>query len=150
MNIVAVILARATSPSAPDSLLPRRPLAEIKGRPVLVWIARRLQAASLLTKTVVAVGDRKQDADIVELAEKLGLQVHAGHPESVLDRLHLAAEAEQADHVVRVNGNFPLVDPEALDNLVRGHLENNADFSLNSHYHGLIYGLGVEVISRFV
>ena len=64
-----------------------------------------------------------------------------------MSRLRMAARGEGADHVVRVNGNFPLVDVSSLDEVIDGHLENRADFSLNSHYHGLIYGLGAEVFS---
>ncbi|MFH1140017.1 MAG: radical SAM protein [Pseudomonadota bacterium] len=148
MNFVAVILARSQSPTAPNRLLSRRPLAPIKGRPVLAWIKDRLAASRVLTEIVAAVGDRKQDRDIVRTAEGLGLRVLAGHPDRILHRLRQAAEASGADHIVRVNGNFPLVDPAALDVLAAAHLEKGADFSLNSHYHGLVYGLGVEIFSR--
>lgn len=148
--IVAAILARATSPLVPDQLLPRRSLVEIRGQPVLAWIVRRLQASKCLATIVTAVGDSEQDAHIIGLAQDLGLKVYSGFPESILERLHLVAEREQADHIVRINGNFPLVDPLALDRLLEAHLDNQADFSLNSHYHGLIYGLGVEIFSHAV
>ena len=148
MRFVAVILARSKSPEAPGRLLSSRSLALIKGRPVLAWIKDRLSASAMLTDIVAAVGDEEQDGEIVRTAGELGLKVIAGYPERILHRLHQAAEIADADHIVRVNGNFPLVDPAALDALARAHLTNKADFSLNSHYHGLVYGLGVEIFSR--
>ena len=147
MKIVAVILARSASPPPPDNLLPKRPLAFIQGKRVLEWIARRLGASKRLHRVVVAVGDREQDSEIITQADSLGLEVYAGYPGCIMSRLRMAARGEGADHVVRVNGNFPLVDVSSLDEVIDGHLENRADFSLNSHYHGLIYGLGAEVFS---
>ena len=147
VTIAAVILARSESPDTPGRLLPERSLAEIHGRPVLAWTASRLRQAATLDRIMVAVGDRDQDRAIIELAERLGLDWVAGHPDNILARLLLAAGQAGADHAVRVNGNFPLVDPTALDRLTQAHLEQEADFSLNSHYHGLVYGLGVEVFS---
>lgn len=147
MKIVAVIPARTVSPPPPDNLLDKRPLVYIQGKRVLEWIVQRLESSSRLDRVVVAVGDREQDSEIIDLARTLGLEVYAGHPGCIMSRFHMAARAENADHLVRVNGNFPLVDVSSLDELVKGHLERGADFSLNSHYHGLIYGLGVEVFS---
>ena len=82
------------------------------------------------------------------MAADLELPVTAGHPDDVLSRLLMVAEREAADHVVRVNGNFPLVDPAALDALIDDHIARGADVSVNSHYHGIVYGLGAEIYSR--
>ena len=147
MKIAAAILARAKSPETPRDILPQRPLAMINGRPVLELVVERLQQAATVDRVVVAVGRPDQDADIIAHAERLGVRVYSGHPDDILDRLDMVAREEQADHLVRVNGNFPLLDPGSLDDLVARHLEIAADFSLNSHYHGIVYGLGVEVVS---
>jgi radical SAM protein with 4Fe4S-binding SPASM domain len=141
-------LARAQSPSAPSNLLPERPLAPINGRPVLEWIIDRLKDSGRLDNIVLAVGDREQDREIVRLAERMGLTVYAGHPDGVMARLLMTLKEEKADHVVRVNGNFPLVDVDSMDRLIEDHTARGADFSLNSHYHGIIYGLGVEIFSK--
>ncbi|MEW6263500.1 MAG: radical SAM protein [Thermodesulfobacteriota bacterium] len=147
---MAAILARAESPASPEGLLPQRSLAPLLGRPVLAWTLDRLKARGRIDGIFLAVGDPIEDAAIVESGERLGLKVYACFPDNILGRLKSVVEAEGADHVVRVNGNFPLVDPDALDELVTGHLDVQADYSFNSHYHGLIYGLGVEVFARKV
>jgi len=148
VKIVAAILARVESPDSPNHLLPRRALFVIHGKTVLEWIAEKLRRSSQISRVIVAVGDSVEDGEIIELARRIGLGVYAGYPDSVLDRLHLVAKEEGADHIVRVNGNFPLVDVAALDELVISHLAIGADLSLNSHYHGIVYGLGVEILRR--
>lgn len=148
MKMVAAIIARAQSPLAPANLLPQRSLAIINGRTVLEWILLRLKRCTRINNIVVAVGDREQDQRIILLAEKKGIKVYAGHPDDILYRLLMVAEQEDADHVIRINGNFPLIDPVALDSLTDCHFKEQSDFSLNSHYHGVVYGLGAEIISR--
>lgn len=150
MSVVAAILARAQSPDLPGRLLSGRAAAVVCGRPALEWIALRLGRSTLIDRVVVAVGDEVEDRPMADLARRLGLEVYAGYPDSILDRLHLVALAEGAEHVVRVNGNFPLVDVGALDQLTVAHLDSGSDFSLNSHYRGIIYGLGVEILSSQV
>ena len=150
VKIAAAILARAESPAAPHKLLWQRSLTVINGCTVLEWIAKRLAGSTRLDVTTVAVGDAQEDGRIIDAARCLGLTSYCDHPNFILARLLMVARAEQADHVVRVNGNFPLVDIAGLDRLIEGHLARDADFSLNSHYHGLVYGLGVEIFSQKV
>ncbi len=147
MITLAVIVARVDTPDPGRGALAARPLARLRGRSVLEWAVRRLQSTRRVHRVLAAVGDWDRDQAVVEEARRLGLDVLAGHPDSVLDRLDLAARKEKTDHVVRVNGNFPLVDPAAMDRLIEAHLADGADLSQNSHYHGLMYGLGVDVFS---
>lgn len=149
-HIACVIVARSSSPGSPGGLLTDRALTPIFGRPALAHIHRRLSRCELITSTVVAVGDARGDGRIIAAAEHLGLGWVAGHPHDILSRLKLAADRDGADHVVRVNGNFPLIDPWALDELIAAHLEKKADYSSNSHYQGVVYGLGAEILSRAV
>ena len=145
--ILAAILARSSSPDRPGGLLTDRALTEVQGRPVLEHIVRRLGRCRNLSETALAVGDAEADQRIVRAAGNLGLPWVAGHPHDVLRRLLLAAESRRADHVVRINGNFPLIDPWALDELIAGHLKKSADYSSNGHYQGLVYGLGAEIMA---
>ena len=148
MKVLAAIPARAVSPATPSCLLPARTLALVDGRPVLSLIKERLSQAQRIDQVIVALGDIQEDARIADLARELGFEILCGHPDDILARLHLAAETYAADHVIRINGNFPLIAPMAVDELISAHLFHKADVSLNSHYHGLVYGLGAEIFSR--
>ncbi|MDL2226299.1 radical SAM protein [Deltaproteobacteria bacterium OttesenSCG-928-M10] len=146
-KISAAIVARSPSPERPAGLLADRALVRVAGKSVLEHIVRRLALCPNLGSIVLAAGDAAEDGRIIAAAEELGLPAVAGHPLDLLRRLRLAAESQGADHIVRVNGNFPLIDPWALGELIAGHLRKGADYSSNSHYQGLVYGLGAEVIS---
>ena len=146
-RVIAAILARSSSPGYPSGLLTDRALTKVAGKLVLDHIIRRLSTCKNISSTVLAVGDLETDQNIARSGKSLGLAVVAGHPHDPLRRLALAAELHQADHIVRINGNFPLIDPWALDDLIASHLDTKADYSTNDHYQGLVYGLGAEIIT---
>ncbi len=147
-NVVAAIVARSQSPDLPRQLLPGRSLIAIQDKTVLEWIVSRLRHSKRLRNILVATTADPADREIIAEAERLGVDWCVGSEDFVLERLLATADQEGAEHVVRVNGNFPLVDVAAMDGLIGLHLANRADFSYNSHYHGLAYGMGVEVFSR--
>lgn len=147
-KISAAILARAASPQNPPELLAKRATALLKNSPVINWLNQRLKLSRRLDSVALAVGSLGDDHEIVLAAQEAGLTCYGGFPSQILRRLHMVMAAEKADHIVRLNGNFPLVDPWALDELIDCHLAANADYSSNSHYQGLIYGLGAEIISK--
>ena len=146
-GIRAVILARSSSPERPRGLLSDRALTPVAGQTVLAHIVRRLKLCRRLDGLILAVGDPEADSHILETAAALGLDRAAGHPHDLLSRLWLAGRQSGAEHVVRVNGNFPLIDPWALDELIESHLSLKADYSANNHYQGLVYGLGAEIMA---
>ena len=146
-KIAAAIVARSSSPERPAGLLTDRTLTVVAGKPVLEHITRRLSLCVKLDAIVLAAGDQTEDARIIESARNLNLPVVAAHPFDLLRRLLKAADSQGANHVVRVNGNFPLIDPWALEELIASHLDQKADYSSNAHYQGLVYGLGAEIIS---
>ena len=149
-RVAAAIVARSSSPDRPGGLLSNRTLVPVNGLSCLGHIARRLALCPLLDSVVVAVGDAEADRSIIEAAEALKLNWLVGYPHDMLRRLLSAADRLNADHIVRVNGNFPLIDPSALERLIASHLGRTADYSSNSHYQGVVYGLGAEIISRSI
>ena len=149
-QVIAAILARSSSPGYPSGLLTNRALTKVAGKWVLSHIIRRLSICQNISSVVLAVGDLKHDQTIAQAGESLGLAVVVGHPHDLLRRLALTAELHHATHIVRINGNFPLIDPWALDDLIKSHLNTKADYSTNDHYQGLVYGLGAEIITSSV
>ncbi len=147
-NVIAAVVARIQSPEVPRQLLPGRALIPVRGKTVLEWIVSRLSRSKRLRKIIVATTTDPADQAVIREAERLGVEWCVGSADFVLERLLEATDREGAAHVVRVNGNFPLIDVAAMDGLIGLHLANRADFSYNSHFHGLAYGMGVEVFSR--
>lgn len=118
MNIIGIIPARLAS-----SRLPRKPLAEILGMPMLGHVFLRSKLASILDEVYVATCDQ----EIVEYITKIGgkaIMTSDSH-ERASDRtaealLKIEKETGKlADIVVMIQGDEPMVTPEMIDAAVQ-------------------------------
>jgi 3-deoxy-manno-octulosonate cytidylyltransferase (CMP-KDO synthetase) len=110
-HIVALIPARFQS-----TRLPGKALADIAGRPMIEHVYRRAAAARSVGAVVVAT----DDARIVAAVEGFGgiaRLTRASHRTGT-DRLAEIADDLACEIVVNVQGDEPLVEPDAIDELV--------------------------------
>ena len=146
-RVVAIIQARMGS-----SRLPGKVLLDIAGRPMLMRVVERARRAVLIAEAVVATSDEASDEPIVEACRQADVLCLRGHPLDVLDRVHAASEATQADVIVRLTADCPLLDPGVVDLTVRAFLDANppVDLALNRLPWDRTYpiGLDTEVFSR--
>lgn len=146
--ILGVVQARMGS-----SRLPAKVLADLGGRPVVDRVLTRLGASHLIDEVVIATSTGAEDDALAEWADSHGYPVVRGDEFDVLDRFHsVLGEFPAAKHVVRVTGDCPLVDPRLVDEVIRLHLESDADFSANRlpppSRRTTPIGLDVEVARR--
>jgi spore coat polysaccharide biosynthesis protein SpsF len=127
MKTIATIEARMAS-----SRLPGKVLKEIVGKPMLGLLVERIKRAKRLDGIVVATTVNEQDKAIEELAEKLGVGCYRGSEDDVLGRVLEAARAYQADLIVELTGDNPLVDSILIDAMVEFYLNNNYDYVANT------------------
>ncbi|HEX7966845.1 MAG TPA: NTP transferase domain-containing protein, partial [Stellaceae bacterium] len=120
---IVVIPARLAS-----TRLPRKPLAEIAGLPMIVHVLRRAEAAAI-GPVVVACAER-EIKDAVERAGGRAVLTRPDHP-SGSDRIHEAVTgldpARRHDVVVNLQGDLPVIDPAAI----RAALEPLADAAVD-------------------
>lgn len=138
--IVCILQARLSS-----SRLPGKVLKLILERPVLELEIERVKRAKKINKIILATSTNAQDAPLIKIAEKMGVAFYQGSLEDVLDRYYQAAQNYQAEHVVRITGDCPLIDPEIIDNIISLHLKTGADYTSNVHPPTFPDGLDVEV-----
>jgi spore coat polysaccharide biosynthesis protein SpsF len=93
----------------------------------------------------VATTDHPRDVPIVEWCERANVDCFRGSESDVLARYRHAAVAHDADVVVRVTSDCPLLDPYLLDLTIRAHLERNADYLA---FERLPAGIAQETFSR--
>lgn len=141
-RIVAIIQARTDS-----TRFPKKVLADILGKPMIAHLIDRAKKSELVDQLVLATTNRKIDDSIVDIAKKHNIDVFRGNFEDVLDRYYNAAKKHQADVVVRITGDCPLVDPHILDTIIRYFLDNNYDYASNTIEPTYPDGLDVEVFS---
>ncbi|MDT8899083.1 glycosyltransferase family protein [Thermanaerothrix sp. 4228-RoL] len=125
-NIVAILQARMSS-----SRLPGKVLLDLAGRPVLAWGVERARRSRFVDRVIVATTTEAADDPIVAFCQARGYPWWRGHPYDVLDRFYQAARHFQADIIVRLTADCPLIDPELIDATVEALLQQGADFAAN-------------------
>ena len=82
------------------------------------------------------------------MLEAEGVEVRRGPLDDVLARFVGVLDACPADHVVRLTGDCPLIDPQLIDATIALCLERGADYAQNRLVdRGFPKGLDVEVIT---
>jgi spore coat polysaccharide biosynthesis protein SpsF len=99
---------------------------------------------------VIATSALAADDPIAELSEQRGWLLHRGSESDVLDRYRNAAAENEADHIVRVTADCPLVCPRQGRATIAHHLLHSVDLTQNLTVFGsgMPLGTGVEVVSR--
>lgn len=141
-RVVGVLQARVGS-----RRLPGKVLAEVVGRPLLALQLERLGRCRRLEALVVATSDHPDDDALEDLAARAGVACHRGSLDDVLDRVLRAAEAQRADHVVRLTGDCPLADPTLVDLVVERHLTAGNDYTSNALERTYPDGLDAEAVT---
>ena len=143
LKIVGVIQARTGS-----TRLPGKVLRPIQGRPVLAWMLERVAAAQELDEIVVATTYLAVDEPIRALCAELGILCLSGHPTDLLDRHLKVGRAREADAVVKIPSDCPLIDPLIIDLVVEHFRRHYPRYAFVSNLHPPTWpdGNDVEVL----
>jgi len=142
-RIVTVVQARMGS-----SRLPGKVMAEIAGTPLIGHVLTRAAKARHVGATWLACSDRPADDPLATYAAGLGFPVFRGDEDNVLSRYAAVAAATQAEIVVRITGDCPMIDPEVIDAVIARFAEGGVDYASNALERSFPDGLDVEVFSR--
>ena len=119
MKVVGVIPVRL-----PSSRLPEKALCDIFGLPMILHTFHRACLADVLDEVVVAT-DSPQIKEVVEAVSGRVIMTSSEH-QTGSDRIAEAATQLDADIIVNVQGDEPLLNPEHVDAVVRPLLEEPA------------------------
>ena len=111
-NAVAIIPARYDSVR-----LPGKALLEIAGEPMICWVVERALSARNVSRAIVATDDQR----IIDAVRSAGHEavMTGAHHKSGTDRIaEVAASLEDADIVVNVQGDEPLISPLTIERAV--------------------------------
>lgn len=144
MKTVAIIQARTGS-----SRLPMKSLLCLRGHALIDWVVRRVSKARLLDGVVVALPDTARDHVLADHLQRQGVSIVRGPEQDVLTRFLLAARAVQAERVVRICADNPLVWGEAIDRLVDFYDNGSFDYCYNHIPRANLWpdGLGAEMVA---
>lgn len=145
-KIVAIIQARMGS-----SRLPGKVLRDIHGKPMLIWVVERVRKAARVSEVMVATTDDAGDDLIEQVCANNRIPCYRGNVFDVLDRYYQAALEAEADIVVRITADCPLIDPGLIDLVIDRFLEEKVDFAANRlpppYKRTYPIGLDVEIVS---
>ena len=142
MKVVAIVQARMGSTRLPDKVM-----RLIRGRPMIELLLERLARARTLSQIVVATADGPRNRPLADHVRQLGYVVYQGSEHDVLDRYYRTALLAEADVVVRITGDCPLVDPALVDSIVDEFRAAAVDYVSNVDPPTFPDGLDVEVFS---
>lgn len=144
IKVVTAIQARMSSTRLPGKIM--LPLA---GKPLLMRLVERVKRASLAGRIVVITTESPLDDPIVDLCRNERVLCFRGHPTDLLDRHFRVGRNYNADAVVKIPSDVPLIDPDIIDLVLKKYLSNPSSYDYVSNLHPATYpdGNDVEVVS---
>jgi len=144
MKVVAIIQARMGS-----TRLPGKVLAPLQGEPLILRVIQRAQRIPRVDRVIVATSNAPRDDVLVDRLVESSVEIYRGSEDDVLARYQEAAAAAEADVVVRITGDCPLICPSVSGAVVQDFLEHSAscDYASNTRIRTFPRGLDTEVMS---
>lgn len=112
MNIIGIIPSRYAS-----TRLPAKSLADIHGKPMVQHVYERARQSRLLTDVIVATDDARIQSAVEGFGGKsvmTPVDIASGS-----DRIAFAARALDADIIVNIQGDEPLIDSAMIDSTIQ-------------------------------
>jgi len=141
MKVVGIIQARMGS-----TRLSGKVLLDIGGKTMLQRVVERASRSTTIDQVVVATTALDRDEPIVEACARDGVACVRGSEDDVLDRFILAAHRFEAEIVVRITSDCPLIDPEVIDEVLTQFHQKEPDYASNTMTRCWPRGLDAEAI----
>jgi glutamate-1-semialdehyde 2,1-aminomutase len=143
MKIIAIVQARLGSVR-----LPNKVIKYVYNNISLIQVLlTRLSKSKLINEIVVATTVDKKNIELIKLVRNLGHKCEKGSENNVLERFVNVGKKYNADVIVRITGDCPLVDPELVDNCIELFKEKDVDYCSNVLPATFPDGLDIEVIN---
>ena len=138
MKVLCILQARCSS-----KRLRNKVLMKILEKPMIQMQIERIKKSKLIDELVIATSTSPDD-DLLE--KKLySVPVIRGPLRDVLKRFYIVAKKYKPQHIVRLTGDCPLIDPRIIDSIVLTHLKENNDYTSNTLIPTYPDGLDVEI-----
>ncbi|MBT3323137.1 MAG: glycosyltransferase family protein [Anaerolineae bacterium] len=112
-RIIAIIQARMSS-----SRLPGKVLLDINGKPMLAHVIERAERTKFVDEVVLATTTDPSDDPVAEFCVERGYNFTRGSLHDVLDRYYQAATTYDAEIVVRLTADCPVLDSDIVDQTI--------------------------------
>lgn len=144
-RVVAIIQARMGSTRLPGKVM--RPVA---GAPMIHHVVERTRRIDGVDQVVVATSTTQRERPLVDYVTSMpGVNVFRGSEDDVLGRYYGAAVAEEAEVVMRITGDCPLLSPRVSTGVLEAFFqsEGGCDYATNTLSRTFPRGLDTAVMS---
>jgi len=141
MKILAILQARTSS-----TRLPGKVLKPILDRPMLALQIERILQSKKIDKLIVATSTDPTDNPIETLCHGINIPCFRGSLDDVLDRFYKAALVFHPEHIVRLTGDCPVIDPDIIDEVIDFYLNGEYDYVSNAIEPTFPDGLDTEIL----
>lgn len=138
-NVKIIAQARMSS-----SRLPEKVLRVIDDKTIIGHLVTRLKKAKTIDDIIIATSNDKSDDLIEKECKKYNVKCFRGSLNDVLARFYYAAKEYNAQNILRICCDSPLIDWDMVDAVVKYYLENEYDIILNTK---VPIGFAFEVFS---
>lgn len=132
-----------------SSRLPGKVMMPILGKSLLAQMVRRLLMIRHTATVVIATSQEAEDDIIEQEAHKLKVACYRGSLDNLLDRHYEVGELYNAELVVKIPSDCPLVDPRVIDQTLSYYFDHKNQFDYVSNLHPATWpdGNDVEVMT---
>jgi len=142
MTTLVIIQARMSSTRFPGKVL-----MKLQQKPLLQWLIERVKKCSLVDKIVIATSTGVDDDPISKWCEVNNQTCYRGDLENVLSRFYHAAKHFNAQTIVRLTADCPIIDSQVIDEHIDFYHKHHFDYVSNGPKMTYPDGMGVEVFS---
>jgi glutamate-1-semialdehyde 2,1-aminomutase len=142
MRVVAIVQARMGS-----TRLPGKVMRKIGDMPMIGVLLSRLARSKKITKIVIATSVDSENNQLIDYVGSLGYECYSGKENDVLNRYYNAAKFFNAEVVIRITADCPLIDPQLVDEMIIEYKRQNLDYLSNTIRPTYPDGLDVEIFT---
>jgi spore coat polysaccharide biosynthesis protein SpsF len=131
-----------------SSRLPGKAIAEANGKQLIVHTIERLKQCKLIDQVVLATSNSPDNEILraVALSQEIDCPRIVCDENDVLTRYKMVADLYDADVIVRITGDCPLINPAITDRVI-GSLGEH-EFSTNVLHRSYAKGMDTEVMTK--
>ena len=141
-NITAIIQARLGSKRFPGKVLKK-----LSDKSLIEILFTRLKESQHLSNIIFAIPDNDENIYLEKEIESIHASYFSGDEDDVLKRYYMTAKKYNAEHIVRITADCPLIDPMMLDEMLLIYSENNFDYMSNTNPPTYPDGFDIEIFT---
>lgn len=125
--------------------LPGKALMHLAGQPMIQLYIQRCKRIKGLDMLVLATTEKPEDNVLEEIALTEGVEVFRGSENDLVDRLLKCALKYEAELVVRLCADNPLIEPEEVESLIKSFCHEDYLHTNSGDFQDITDGLGAEL-----